>query len=110
MFFTTVKSGHAPRLIKRILMRRGTSTAYLTVGKESRMLMHLSVSHEPVTRLPWPLSMMVMHDVEIVVSDSQGNKLKPNKRFAKGQINRAIEEFLAGSHPNDEVQINHRDS
>jgi len=88
------------------LMQRRRSVAHLTVGGEKRMLMHEPMMHEPMEKFPWPLSMTQIHDVELVFYDLEGENLKPSKRFSKDQIDIAIREFLAGSNPDDDVQIN----
>jgi|GEM_PF-6878633 hypothetical protein len=106
MDFESINAGSAPRLLKKILMRLGGSCAYLTVGKEKRMLMHEPMMHEPMKKLPWPFSIGQMHDVELIVNDFDGKELRPSKRFSKEQIDHAIQEFLAGSKASDEVDIN----
>jgi hypothetical protein len=105
-YYETVKSGNAHLLIKNVLMQRRKGVAHLTVGGERRMLKHEPMMHEPVEKLPWPLSMTQPHDVELVVYNLEGEELKPNKRFSREQIDAAIREFLAGSKAGDDIQLN----
>ena len=67
------------------------------------MLFHEPMIHASSTRLPWPLSMMQRHDIGMVFSDWTNKRNIRDHVFSKQEIERAIDEFLAGSNPDDDV-------
>lgn len=99
----------------RPLLRRKLRNAYqiqvtVKTNDGQRIISHSPAQHAPSTRLPWPLSKLAMHDVEIVYYDAKGEFTKANgeincKRFTKDKIDAAIEEFLSGVPATEEVTI-----
>lgn len=101
----------------RPLLQRELKNAYhifATVAADGgkRMIAHRPASHASATKFPWPLSKLAMHDVEINYLDAKDHiidgpdgKMK-SKRYPKERIDEAIEEFLSGVSPNEEVQVN----
>ena len=68
------------------------------------MISHHPMMHAPAKKLPWPFSKFAMHDVEITHFKADGSQ--EMKRFPKEKIDVAIEEFLSGVPPNQNVQVN----
>ncbi len=101
--YTTLKAAMARSAIRRALLKGGT--AHVTVGNEKRMIFHEPMMHAPMKKRAWPFSLTQMHDVELTVSDLQGVKLRPNKRFSRRQIDLAVLEFLSDSDPAAEVLV-----
>ncbi len=94
----------------RPLLRRELREAYhifaiLKINDLERMISHHPARHASATKLPWPLSKLEMHDVAIDHYKANGDMIE-SKRFTKDNIDVAIEEFLSGVPPNEEVSIN----
>ena len=89
-------------LVRKVLMRGGA--AHLTVRGGERTLFHKPMIHAPMVKLPWPFCIGEMHDVELWIADATGKKLRPNKRFSRDGISQAIDSFLEGCSPDDEVR------
>ena len=79
--------------------------AYLTVKGEERIIFHKPLIHAPLVKRSWPFSIGQMHDVELWIADASKKKLKPNKRFCRRGISLAIDSFLEGCSPDDEVRV-----
>jgi len=90
-------------LVRKVLMKGGA--AHLTVKGEDRTLFHKPIIHAPLVKFPWPFCMDQMHDVELWITGSTGRKLRPNTRFSRDGLREAIDSFLEGSSPDDEVRV-----
>lgn len=81
-----------------------SASADLTVGDEKRVLFHAPSQHAPARRLPWPISLLQMHDVQLVVS-ANGGRIRRDKKFKRSQISEAVDEFLAGASADAQVRL-----
>lgn len=110
---TKLENGYVeflPASQMRPLLRRELREAYqvfaiVKINDLERMISHHPARHASATKLPWPLSKLEMHDVAIDHFKANGDMIE-SKRFTKEKIDVAIEEFLSGVPPNEEVSIN----
>ena len=79
-----------------------------TDGKHTKGVYHLRSLHRPANILPWPLSLVQPHQVELRIYE--GNfvfNAEPiyQQLYKKAEIPKVIEEFLRGSIPNTLVSF-----
>jgi hypothetical protein len=89
-----------PAAQSRSLLRRGLRgaayfAAFIELQNEERALFHDPATHIAVSRLPWPLSVLQPHQVELQTRDVNGREHVA--LFDKGQIDKAIDMFLWGT-------------
>jgi hypothetical protein len=103
----SVPVSEAPPLLAKYLTSSPAAKSILYLPTESRMIHHCPAMHAPATKLPWPLSKLQMHDVQLYFYGPklQGDQIRPSRRFKKEAIDIAIAEFLSGAAPSDEVLI-----
>jgi hypothetical protein len=90
-------------------LRRELRNAYhvfaiIEINGLKRMISHHPMMHAPAKKLPWPLSKLARHDVEINYNTADENP--EMKQFTKDKIDVAIEEFLSGAPSYQKVSIN----
>ncbi len=90
-------------VLRNVFRKAYKAWARLEIDGTERMLRHHPAQHAPATRLPWPLNLLQMHDVGIV--HFKGDDMSNEKRFDKAHLDEAIEEFLLGSKPSDQILI-----
>ena len=83
-------------------MKTGGS-AHVEVGGETRLLMHSPALDQALTKLPWPLSLLQPH--QVTFATYQGETCITEKKFQRGEINAAIDQFLSGVPPTDNVLV-----
>ena len=89
--------------LRHVLLKAHKSFAKFNINGMERMIRHSPNSHSPAKPLPWPFSKFQMHDVEIC--HFKPDNTIQRKRFTKEQIDIAIEEFLDGAQPGEEIHI-----
>jgi hypothetical protein len=101
--FEFIEARRARGPMKKRLMRAEGGSCYLKVGNVTRLLSHNPTLDAPLTRLPWPLSKMQPH--EIRNEEMIGETRTAEQRFQGSQVDVAIEHFLRGVDPSEEVQL-----
>ena len=97
----SVEAAKARGPLKKMLLGGGGS-AQVHVGDTTRMLYH-SFLHQPMQKLPWPLSLIHPHNLGYVRRQSE--KTVEMRTFTKWQINEAIDLLLEGLDPSQLVLI-----
>ena len=71
---------------------------------ETRILSHIPGWNTPLKKLPWPLSKVQQHSVNLMTMDNN-EEVGEGETFQKSQIDDAIRQFLAGLNPEGVVEI-----
>lgn len=103
--------------IRRVIAKGGSAS--VKVGNEFRCLQHFPSADRPVRRLPWPLSKLqpfrfhttkqtfppgeVVAGVQFASKGPGGPETRTE--YSHAQIDEAIDTFLDGCKPDDEVAI-----
>jgi hypothetical protein len=103
--------------IRKVIVKGGSAT--LKIGDEFRCLQHFPSFDRPVRRLPWPFSKLqsfrfditkqtfppgkIVAGVQFPSNDSGGPQTRIE--YNQTQIDEAIEAFLDGCKPDDDVGI-----
>ena len=114
-----VQVSGSQRLIKKVISQGGS--AMVKVGREFRCLQHLPEFDRPARRLPWPFCKLQPFRFSIIREIVSPGKIVggiefPSKErgdtteteYNQTQVEQAIEIFLKGCRPDDEVSISVR--
>ena len=101
--FEFIEARRARGAMKKRLMRADGGCCYIKIGNVVRLLSHNAVLDAPPTRFPWPLSKMQPHEIGYV--EMTGETRTAEHRFSGSQVDAAIEHFLRGVGPFQEVQL-----
>jgi len=112
-------AANARPAIRKIIAKGGS--AHVKVGCESRCLQYFPSFDRPKIRLPWPFSKLqpfrfditrqaitpgkVVAGVEFPTKAIEGQKVRTE--YNQNQVDEAIDAFLDGCQPDDEVSILH---
>jgi hypothetical protein len=112
-----ISASEARAAIRKAITKGGSAT--LKVGDEFRCLQHFPSFNRPVRRLPWPFSKLqpfrfditkqtfppgkIVAGIQFPSTDPGGPKIKTE--YNQNQIEEAIEAFLDGCKPDDDVSI-----
>ncbi len=106
-YIDSIPASNARATIRRCLLKGRRVTIRITVDGQQRVLQHIWESHASAIRLPWPFSLLLIHDVSLYRTTPDGRTLDfdSERRFSRKDIDLAIEEFLKGSNRDDMVGI-----
>ena len=96
--------GAAPYIKKALLRDAEVGVTHESENGETRLLLHSSALRAATT-LPWPLSKMQPHNIDLTVSD-RNRQIIQSKTYSRSDIDNAITEFLGGLSSTDTVSIN----
>ena len=101
--FEFIEARGARGPMKKRLMRAEGGSCYLKVGNVTRLLSHNPVLDAPLSRLPWPSSKMQPHEIRYV--EMTGETRTAEQRFSGSQVDSAIQHFLRGVDPSEELLL-----
>jgi len=98
-----IEARRARTAMKKHLTRAEGGACCINVENVARLLSHNPALDAPLTRLPWPLSKIQAHNVRY--TEMIGQTRTAELRFNGSQVDAAIEHFLRGVGPSEEVLL-----